>query len=332
MKYAALCLTGLLALSGCGRRAAYAPSAAPPGAVRAAMERQVRNAVLAGEGDAEVAILRQRLAIAPDAIDVRMRLAAKYQDAGFPDVALEHVRLARGYNLSDRALLLKEVELLRRLDLPGQAADSLERFFASVPSSRGDSELLSWLGIALDEAGRLQDGEKAHRTALALKPGDDVLHNNLGYNLFTQQRHSEAAREFEHALQLDRRSATARANLARLLALRPDQPDSTGAVAHWTSALGAAAAHNNLAATYLERGQYQQARQEIATALRYKADYWPALKNLELASELDGRPAGIASRAQKTRWQRFTASLKRAFWITEEAPRRSIGPALAASR
>lgn len=330
MRYAAFCLAGLLAVSGCGRRTAQAPSAPPAGAVRAAMERQVRNAVLAGEGDSEVAILRQRLAIAPHANDVRLRLAEKYQAAGFPDVALEHIRAARGYNLSDRALLLKEVELLRRLDLPGQAAESLERHLST--SGKDDAELLSWLGITLDEAGRLADGEKAHRAALARNPADDALHNNLGFNLFGQQRHQEAAREFEQALRLNRASETARANLARLLAVRPDHPDSTGAVAHWTSALGAAAAHNNLAASFLEQGQYARAREEIAVALRYKADYWPALKNLELAAELDGHPAQVAAGAQKSRWQRFTTSLKRAFLKTEEAPRRSTGPALSASR
>lgn len=335
MRFTALPLAALLLFSGCARRVAQTPAAAPRSAVHAAADRHVRNAVLAGEGDSEIPILRQRLAIAPQANDVRLRLAEKYQAAGFPDVALEHIRAARGYDLSDRTLLLKEVELLRQLDLPGQAAESLSRHFASTASN--DPLLLSWLGITLDEAGRLPEGEKAHRQALALNPDDDALHNNLGFNLFSQQRFPEAARSFEQALRLNRRSETARANLARLMAIRPDAPDATGAVAHWTSSLGAAAAHNNLAASLLEQGQYQKAREEIAVALRYKADYWPALKNLSLASELDGRPAQISAGDHPTRWQRFISSLKRAFSnpaavSPEHAPRRSSGPALAASR
>jgi Flp pilus assembly protein TadD len=294
------------------------------------MERQVRNARLAGEGDAELAILRQRLAIAPQANDVRMRLAEKYESAGFPDVSLEHVRIARGYDPSAQPLLLKEVGLLRQLGLPGQAAEAISRYLASC--SRPEPEILSWHGITLDEAGRTQEGEKAHRAALAMSPDDDVLRNNLGYNLFAQDRYTEAAREFEEALRLNRRSETARANLARLLAMRPDAPDATGAVAHWTTALGAAAAHNNLAASYLEQGRYDQAREEISAALRYRPDYWPALKNLELAAELDGRPAQVTTGATRTRWQRFTSAMKRVFGTTEDAPRRSTGPAMSASR
>ncbi len=321
---------GVMLLAGCARHTATAPAVTPSGGMRATLERQVRNAQLSGEGDGEIAILRQRLAIAPEANEVRMRLAEKYAAAGFPDVALEHVRAARGYDAGNRALLWKEVELLRKLALPGQAAETIDRFLAS--GARPDAELLSWHGIALDEAGRLQEGEREHRAALKENPADDALHNNLGYNLYEQRRYPEAAREFEEALRLNRDSELARTNLARLMAVRPDSPDTTGAVAHWTSALGAAAAHNNLAAAYLERGQYPQAREEIANALQYKADYWPALKNLELAAELDGRPASMTTGAQKTRWQRFTTSVKRVFWTTEEAPTRSQGPALSASR
>lgn len=329
MRAAVAGIAGVVILAGCGRHVAQSPSVAPAGAVHATMQRQAKNAVVSGEGDPEIAILRQRLAIAPQANDVRMRLAEKYESAGFPDVALEHVRAARGYDLGERTLLLKEVELLRALNLPGQAAESIDRYLASTAAR--DAEIFSWQGITLDEAGRLTAGEAAHRAALALSPGDDVLHNNLGYNLFEQQRFAEAARELEEALRLNRRSETARANLARVLAVRPEAPDETGAVAHWTTAVGAAAAHNNLAASYLERGQYEKAREEIANALRYKADYWPALKNLELAAELDGRPAQLTTSVRKTRWQRFTATLRRVF-VTEEAPQRTTGPAMSASR
>ncbi|MBI4888998.1 MAG: tetratricopeptide repeat protein [Acidobacteria bacterium] len=321
---------GLAWLAGCAKHTATAPTVEPSGGMRATMQRQVRNAQLAGEGDGEIAILRQRLAIAPEAIDVRMQLVEKYEAAGFPDVALEHVRAARGYDQGSEKLLLKEVELLRKLALPGQAAETIDRYLAS--GRQADAMVLSWHAISLDEAGRLTEGEREHRAAIQRNPGDDALHNNLGYNLYEQQRYAEAAREFEEALKLNRNSELARANLARLMAERPDKPDATGAVAHWTSALGAAAAHNNLAAAYLEKGQYEKAREEIAKALAYKGDYWPALKNLELAAELDGHPAQVRTGAQPTRWQRFAASVKRVFWTTEEAPTRSKGPAMSASR
>lgn len=304
-------------LAGCAKHTALAPVAKPPQpAVRDAMQRQTRNAVIAGEGDQQVKILRQRLAIAPDANDVRVQLAERYDASGFPDVALEHIRQARTREPLNRDLLLMEVGLLRKMELPAQAAESIGNYFArnGVP----DSGLQAWLGITTDEAGDLPAGERAHRAAVALSPNEDSLHNNLGYNLMLQQRHEEAATEFGTALRLNQRSDTARSNLARVMADRTEGQDATGAVAHWSMTVEPAAAHSNLAAAYIEQGQYPKAREEIAIALRYRRDYLPALRNLELVAELDGRPAELPSQPSESYWRRFTASCKRIFVNTEE--------------
>ncbi|MBI5280155.1 MAG: tetratricopeptide repeat protein [Candidatus Solibacter usitatus] len=324
-----------LALNGCARRTAAIPAQTPPRtAMRATLDRQVRNAVVAGEGDQEVRILRQRLAIAPEANELRVQLAGKYKAAGFPDLALEHIRNARLREPRERALLLEEVRLLRDQDLAGEAASTLQRYLE--PAGGADPELRSWLGIALDEAGKLDQGERAHREALAASPESDVLHNNLGYNLLQQRRYAEAASEFEAALRINRRSETARSNLARAMAERPAGQDPTAAVAHWTTAVDAAAAHSNLAAAYIEQAQYQKAREEIGTALRYKRAYGPALNNLRLAAELDGRPAEITADTRERRWHRFTALMKRAFTKketeAEARARKAKDPRTAASR
>lgn len=304
-------------LSGCAKRAVMAPVAAPPQpAVRAAMQRQTRNAVIAGEGDEQVKILRQRLAIAPDANDVRVQLAERYDASGFSDLALEHIRLARKLEPSSRELLLMEVGLLRKLELPGQAADSIRAYLAG--NGTPDSGLRAWLGITSDEAGDLAAGEIAHRAALSVSPDEDSLHNNLGYNLTLQRRYVEAAAELGTALRLNRRSDTARGNLARVMAVRSENQDPTGAVAHWSMAIEPAAAHSNLAAAYIDQGQYQKAREELAVALRFRRDYWPALKNLELVAELDGRPAELPAQSSDSHWRRFTASCKRVFVNTQE--------------
>ncbi len=316
MRFSALLLFAAI-LTGCAKHAALAPTATPPQpAVRSAMERQTRNAVIAGEGDQQIRILRQRLALAPDANDVRVQLAKRYEASGFSDVALEHIRMARPREPQSRELLLMEVGLLRKLELPGEAAGAIAEFLAKQTAP--DDGLQAWLGITSDEAGKLPAGERAHRAALDLSPDDDALHNNLGYNLMLQRRYDEAAAEFGTALRLNQRSDTARGNLARVMAVRAGNQDPTGAVAHWTMTMEPAAAHSNLAAVYIDQGQYQKAREEIAVALRYRRDYWPALRNLELVAELDGRPAELPSQQTESRWSRFTASCKRVFVHTEE--------------
>src|SRR5689334_16362809 len=56
--------------------------------------RQVTNAVDAGDGDLEIADLRREMMSHPDDVEVRLHLAQAYASRGFPDVALEHYRLA----------------------------------------------------------------------------------------------------------------------------------------------------------------------------------------------------------------------------------------------
>ena len=79
-----------------------------------------------------------------------------------------------------------------------------------------------------------------------------------------------------------------------------------------------AAAHSNMAAAYIELGQYQKAREELAIALRYRREFWPALRNLELVAELDGRPAELQAQESQSYWRRFTATCKRIFVETQE--------------
>src|SRR5207237_2168891 len=52
-------------------------------------ERQVKNAVDAGDGDYQLRVLRDKVAAEPENISARLDLAKAYQERGFPDVALE---------------------------------------------------------------------------------------------------------------------------------------------------------------------------------------------------------------------------------------------------
>ncbi len=312
---------------GCARRSAAVPVATPPGSQQT-IARQVREAKLAGEGDPAVRILRQRLAANPDSLDLRLELAGHYEKSGVPDLALEHVRLARRLAPSRYELAAEEARLLLKQELPEEAAKTLEPLMGNpgIPPT-----VPAWLGIALDESGDLAAGEQAHRAALALAPEDDAVLNNLGFNLLRQNRPEEAIRVLEAALRVNRENSLARSNLARAMSARAAESDSSGAVAHWSVALDPASAHNNLAASLIERGDYAHARKELEAALAIERNHLAAWNNLRLVAELDGKPVSAPANVNPGLWRRFTAFWKKAFRATQPGELKE-GPAQRASK
>ena len=180
------------------------------------------------------------------------------------------------------------VRELRQLNQQGEAVFGLQAFLKQHPQ-RG-AEYYSWLGILWDDLGELPTGELAYRQAVALDPSTDYLYNNLGYNLLRQGNDAEAAAEFRQALRLNPASRFARNNLGLALA---GQNKTAEAVANWQSGADAATAHSNMAAVLIEKGNYPEARKELALALSYNKSHPAALKNLELLSRLDGNPAAL---------------------------------------
>jgi Flp pilus assembly protein TadD len=171
-----------------------------------------------------------------------------------------------------------------------------------------------------DESGDWKSGEKAHRKAVALAPGRDDLHNNLGYCLLKQGRKDDAAEEFRAALKINSQSITARDNLGLALVGNPagnplgnQAGNSKDAVLNWQSVSDPASAHNNMAVALIEAGNYAEARREIEIALSYNQQHPAALKNLRLVSQLDGKAAQVTtpvrppSRIARVRaaWGRF---------------------------
>jgi len=284
---------------------AKAPPAPAPQSV---WERQIHNAIDAGDGDYQLRVLRQKLAADPDNVPIRLEMAKAYSERGYPDVALEVCRLAAERFPESGEAQLALVRALRAMNRRPEAIDGLVAFLKAHP--RNGPEYYSWLGILRDESGLWPLGEPAHRKALELAPPLDYLHNNLGYNLLMQKKYAEAAGEFREALKLNSRSAVARNNLGLALA----NLDETGqALAAWQAASDPATAHNNLAAVLMEKGNYANARKELEIALRYNNAYPAALKNLELVSRLDGHPATLAVKPAESRWRRLKIAFRRFF-------------------
>ncbi len=305
-----------------GRMSASRRSNLPP--PQPVFERQIRNAVDAGDGDARLRALREKMAAQPDNLDARLALARAYKEAGLPEVAAEHYRLAAGRFPDSLEVQVALARALRELNLRQEAAEGLDRFLAGHAAK--SVRALSWLGIIRDEMGQWTEGEKAHRAALAVEPDSDFLHNNLGYNLLIQKREDEAAREFEKALQLNPKSVAARNNLALALANKGDL-----ALREWQKVNDPASAHNNLAAVLIEQGRYTDARGQLDIALGYNRRHSAALANLKLVSELDGRPAEVhLGPPAMTRWERWRSTIMS--WFTGPLPgqERTAAPAASA--
>ena len=286
---------------------AHAPTSAPI----SNWDRQVRNAIDAGDGDYPLRALRQKVAAEPDNVAVRLELAKAYGERGYHEVSLEISRLAvaRFPQSGDAQLAL--VHDLRDVNRRSEAIASLESFLKAHPES--GAQYYSWLGILRDESGLWPLGEPAHRKALELAPAIDYLHNNLGYNLLMQKKNEEAAREFSEALKLNPGSQMARNNLG---IARAQSNATAEAVANWQSTSDPATAHNNMAVVWMEKGNYSEARRELDLALGYNKAHAAALRNLELLARLDGSPAMLKAKpldTRATRWQRFRVGVRRLF-------------------
>jgi predicted Zn-dependent protease len=113
-----------------------------------AMERQVQNARDVGEGDYLVRSLRAKMAIEPDNLAVRLELIDHYTHGGYPELALEHCRLAATRFPESAALQLAMAKLLRGMKMPKEAEQGLAAFLTAHPQKSPDCQ--SWLGILRD--------------------------------------------------------------------------------------------------------------------------------------------------------------------------------------
>ena len=289
------------------KTAAPRPAAAP----LTVWERQVRNAIDAGDGDYRLKALREMVAAEPENVPARVSLAAAYRERGFPEVALEISRLAVARFPGSGDAMISLIKDLRATGRRGEAISTLETYLRTNGGS--GAEYWSWLGILRDESGLWPAGEPAHRKAIEVSSNVDSFHNNLGYNLLMQKKFDDAAAEFREALKLNPANATARNNLATALA---ESNATAQAVSTWQSATDPASAHNNLAVVWMEKGNYAEARKELELALGYNKAHPAAMRNLALLTQLDGKPAAQAA-SHKSRW----AGVKRLFVGPLENPK-----------
>lgn len=323
---AAALAIGTMTLASCTHtvRGARMPSPVAQTGVRTTMHRQVMNAVDAGEGDYRMRELRAKLIADPENLEARLALASHYAGAGYPEIAIEHYRMAAARYPDNAQLAVLLARSLQRTGATAQARAHLEAFLSRHPDAGAD--VWSWAGILQDDARDYSAGERSHRAALKMRPDSSSIRNNLGYNLLLQGKNQEAAQEFRQALVLQPNSPIARSNLAIALAERPAE-----AVSAWTAVTDPASAHNNLGAVLLERGDYQGARREFQTALGYNQHHSAALSNLELVASVDGNGTALPAAGSQSAWRRFVRTLGFVLLGSESEPK-TKGPASAAGK
>jgi tetratricopeptide (TPR) repeat protein len=300
------CTTLLMFCVSCTHEVQIASQAPPRTKTRALMARQVENAVDLGDADAEARRWCKRLAANASDLDARLALARLYVSRGQPQLAVEHYRLAAELNPDLAGVTLLLAKSLRDLNEPAEALSVIAAFISRHPKESW--ELLSLAGILEDEQGLLKEAEAAYRAALAIDSTPSSLHNNLGYNLLLQGNAEGAATEFRKAIEIDPHSVIAHNNLGTAL-MWAKSGKSEQAFEEWRKSGDPAAAHNNLAAIFLEQGHYPEARQELASALELRPDYPAALKNLRMVAAADGGPATPAPQAKVNLWKRMTSGV-----------------------
>lgn len=263
-------------LSSCARHATPVAQSLP------VFDTQVRNAVHMGDGDLEVQALRKRLLDSPKDVAIRKRLAAKFAALGYPDLALEHFRLAAEQAPADVDLQLELAGILEKQGLGHQALQVVQAALQHNPNAAETARA----AILIDQAGSLTDGEALHRKAVALAPRHADYANNLAYNLIQQKRAAEAESILREVLRNKPTHERARNNLARLYATQLNQPEE--ALLHWKSISGPAAAHNNLAAVYMEQERWPEAKAELERALALRFQFPEALQNLHIVAARTG--------------------------------------------
>jgi Flp pilus assembly protein TadD len=260
----------------------------PKRAVTIAMDRQIYNAIDAGEGDIQTRTLRQKVTADPNDFNARLELAEQYRRQGAFELAIDHLRIAADRKPDSEAAVLSLARALRANEQPVEAIAALVRYCDAHATA--SSALLTETAIAQDESGALSEGERFHRRAIDADKMDDRLRNNLGYNFLQQGKLEDAVHEFKAALSLNSTSETARNNMGFALARLGQLED---ALLHWSSISGPAAAHNNLAAVLIDKGDRRGARKEIQAALEYDRHNPAVMRNLQLVAELDGKPTSF---------------------------------------
>jgi tetratricopeptide (TPR) repeat protein len=133
------------------------------------------------------------------------------------------------------------------------------------------------LGVVSGFLGRHDDAIKAFNAALALRPGDAAIRNNLGFEYILVEDWPQAEREFRRALMTNPNFRRARINLAVTLGA---QKQFDEALTQYKKVLNSADAYYNLGLAYRMHRQYAHAKKTFKRVLSINPKFTAAQKQL----------------------------------------------------
>jgi tetratricopeptide (TPR) repeat protein len=107
----------------------------------------------------------------------------------------------------------------------GDYSEAFRYFEQACASDPTDGEQFLYLGMSLLQLGRLDEAEKAIRTALLVRPNGKNYHLGLGMVLAQEGRLPESRQEIEVELAVDPQNAQAQALLKEVLRQMQAQPE-----------------------------------------------------------------------------------------------------------
>lgn len=180
---------------------------------------------------------------------------------------------------------------LSLLNRPAEAVEVLQKAVAEDPKA-----WRAWnaLGAEYDRRRAWSDAEAAYNRALGESQDTASVLNNRGYSRLLQNRLDEAMADFVTALQKKPDLAAARTNLRLAIAMKGEY----GRAIEGATPGDKAALLNNAGFAAILRGDYAQAEDLLAEAMKAKGEYYArASANLEMAEGMKSRDSNTAGRA-----------------------------------
>ena len=163
----------------------------------------------------------------------------------------------------------------------GRFGLAISRYDEALQTRPDDPELYHLKGVALSQAGQLEDAEQSLRSALKVNPEHAPAHSNLANVLDRMGRKEDALAAQRTAIDIDPKNATLHGNLGLLL-------QKTGRAEEAAATFGIAAelapdspeAHNNFANMLQATNEFERAEAEFKRAIKLNPNYANAYQNL----------------------------------------------------
>lgn len=212
----------------------------------------------------------------PDYSVAYMHAAFIYSTGGFPEKAVDTMKLAIKAGMTDAEVMGK---LGVYLFESGKFDEAIRNLRIALKEDPNDLDNLNYLGMSLTAAGNYAEAETIFRQALALDTSDGKTLSNLGTLYLTQKKTALAITQFQAAIAANPRIAGAYNGLGVIYAGEKNWPE---AIRNWTRAVEENASNYdallNLAYAYMQQNDRAKALElfqqfvKNAPEVRYGAD------------------------------------------------------------